>query len=131
MTYIPAEVLTTYVAVVAVLYPVTDDATAGTPTAAWVAFFVFLVLTPIVSWVIYAVKVANAKKPLPISIAKWPMWEMIAATIAYAIWAVALPNNPFSGLPWYSSGLAGIILLIRSHAARSGGALFTRNLLRG
>jgi hypothetical protein len=130
MAYIPSEVVTTYVAVVAVLYPATDGAPAvASAVTGWVPFGVFLVLTPIVSWLIYAAKVANASEPLPIPVAKWPKWEMTVATVAFAIWAAALPNSPFNEFTWYSAGVAGIILLISSMMIGLMAPIFTRNKL--
>jgi hypothetical protein len=126
MTYIPGEIVTTYVAVVAVLPPVTDGASTGASITPWVVFFVFLALTPIVSWLIYAAKAINAGDPPPWSIAKWPKWEMTAATVAYVIWAAALPDNPFNGFAWYSAGVSGIILLVCSMMLGLIAPIFTR-----
>src|SRR5215203_4035698 len=130
MTYIPGEIVTTYVAVVAVLPPVTDGVSTGASVTAWVVFFVFLALTPIVSWLIYAAKAVNANEPPPWAIANWPKWEMTAATVAYVIWAAALPDNPFNGFAWYSAGVAGIILLVCSMMLGLIAPIFTQTSLK-
>jgi len=62
VTYIPTEVLTLYIAVVAAL----QDPTRTTRGAFWVTFYIFLVATPLVVWFVYAAKVSAAKKPLPL-----------------------------------------------------------------
>lgn len=129
MAYIPAEILTTYVAVIAVIHPTTGGVTAESALADWIAFVVFLVLTPIVSWLIYAAKCLNASKSLPAAVAQWPIWEMSAATIAYLIWAITLPETPFGTFSWYSSGLAAILLLIVSLILGLLAPLFTRRPL--
>jgi hypothetical protein len=108
--YIPTEVLTVYVAVVAAVNP------AGAPVAsrgsAWAAFLVFLVFTPLAVWLVYAGKVRRAGKKLPISLKRWPKWEMFAATAAYAVWAFAMPETPFSEFGWYSTAIAAVAVLV-------------------
>ncbi len=47
-------------------------------------FVVFLVLTLIVVWLVYAGKVVSANEPMPLPPRRWPKWEMFAATVAYA-----------------------------------------------
>lgn len=107
--YIPVEVLTLYVAILAALQK------PGQITKAdWIAFCGFLVATPGITWLVYAAKLKNAEKPIPWGFEKWPVWEMFAATLAYSAWAFALPNSPFTHYDWYSSGLAGICLLVTS-----------------
>src|SRR5271154_2355718 len=118
--YIPTEVLTLYVAVVAALHP--TPAAAQTEVvhqgvvanADWYIYFIFLAATPVIFWVVYATKLKSAQKPLPIAVSTWPIWEMFAATVAYSAWAFALPNTPFNSFGWYSTGLAGVVVLVAS-----------------
>ena len=108
-TFIPIEVLTLYVAAVAALHKESE-----VTKAEWIAFWVFLILTPTIVWVVYAAKVKSAGKPLPAKPTRWPLWEMSAATIAYVVWAYALPGSPFSQFEksgFYSSALAGLFVL--------------------
>jgi hypothetical protein len=111
-TYIPTEILTLYVAVIAAVGP-GGAGTTGSSTA-WGSFLAFLVITPIVVWLVYAGKVRTAKKPLPVRLGQWPKWEMAAATIAFVAWAFALPATPFAALAWYNAALAGIAVLVVS-----------------
>jgi len=39
---------------------------------------------------------------------------MLAATLAYVAWAVALPNTPCAEYAWYSPALAGVTTLVVS-----------------
>jgi hypothetical protein len=112
--YIPTEILTLYVAVLAAIQQ--PNRTAQTPPSRgeWISFFVFLVATPLVVWLVYGAKIKAAQKPLPISFGTWPIWEMFAATVAYCAWAFALPNTPFTIYSWYTAGLAGITVLVAS-----------------
>jgi hypothetical protein len=122
--YIPTEVLTLYVAVLAVLHPSASGA-AGTGTKAlreatkvtpvdWAVFYIFLAATPVILWLVYAAKLKSAQKPLPIRCSTWPVWEMFAATVAYSICAFALSCTPFIQFDWYSPGLAGLAVLLVS-----------------
>src|SRR4051812_25859672 len=85
--YIPTEVVTLYVAVSTALQPDKTQDAANTamnanPKSLWIAFWVFLVATPLAVWVIYASKVKAAGKPVPVNYGAWPLWEMTAALIA-------------------------------------------------
>lgn len=106
--YIPTEILTVYVAVIAAIGV---GASANTGNAAWISFGFFFVLTPIVVWLVYAGKVRRAGKPIPARIGQWPKWEMFAATIAYTAWAFALPETPFTDFDWYNAAIAGLAVL--------------------
>lgn len=116
--YIPTEVLTLYVAVVAAIHPTTagaiPDATQVTRED-WGVFWGFFIATPVVFWIIYATKLKGAQKPLPLAFSTWPVWEMFAATFAYVAWAFALPGTPFREFTaWYSTALAGVVVLAAS-----------------
>src|SRR6478672_4369118 len=126
VAYIPTEILTLYVAVLAAL---------GSPGPAKkvtlgmvIAFWAFLACTPLTVWLLYAVKVVSGGKQLPASPPQWPVWEMIAGTIAYAVWAFAMPNNPFAGTGWYSSAIAGVVVLVVSTLIGLVSPLFQKQL---
>jgi hypothetical protein len=116
--YIPAEILTCYVAVLAALQSTaTPTPTPGPQHASpeqWIAFGLFQAATPIVFWLVYAAKLKGAGKNLPLSFAVWPLWEMVASAIAFFAWAFGLPNSPFFYQPWYSSAIAAIVVLLAS-----------------
>lgn len=109
--HIPVEVLTVYVAVLAVSHdPKVDPYNMG-----WFFFFAFLLATPVVVWVLFATRLKQAQQPIP-SPAHWPWWEMAAGSLSFVVWAFALPESPFSTLPWYSSALSGVAVLAVSTA---------------
>jgi hypothetical protein len=118
--YIPTETLTLYVAVLAALQPSTK--------AAWIIFWCFLIVTPLIVWVVYMAKVRTAGKPIPLVPIKWPLWEMAAGTIAYVAWAFALPTTPFASVGWYSSALAGLVVLITAAILGLMAPLFAREM---
>jgi hypothetical protein len=109
--YIPTEVLTLYVAVLAAI-----NQPSQVTRAEWIAFWAFLVATPIVLWLVYGAKVKAVGKPLPLTFGVLPVWEMFAATVAYCAWAFALPSTPFTEHAWYSSALSGVAVLVASTA---------------
>ena len=107
--YIPTEVITLYVAVLATIQ------TGDTVTSAhWIAFWSFMVATPVVVWLVYGAKIKALEKPLPLRFGAWPLWEMFAATFAFSAWTLALPKSPFAEYPWYSSALSGVAVLVAS-----------------
>jgi hypothetical protein len=112
--YIPTEILTLYVAVLAAIQPA--ETNPNVQLVRWVTFSSFFVATPIVAWLVFAAKVKATKQPLPLAPRTWPMWEISAAVIAYCAWALALPNSPFAYFKssWYSSAVSGVIVLVAS-----------------
>jgi len=124
--YIPTEVLTVYVAVVAALEP--PNGQTGGASAGWFSFLLFLIATPVVVWLVYAGKVRKAGKRLPTTIKRWPRWEMFAATAAFVAWAFALPQTPFTTLAWYSSAIAAVLVLVVTSALGLVAPLVASNL---
>lgn len=110
--YIPIEVITLYVAVIAAL---TSDPQAAAQAVVPImpVFLGFLVATPIIFWLVYAAKLKARGKNLPLSPGSWPVWEMFAATVAFAVWAFALPQRP-ADLEWYTPAVSGVAVLIVS-----------------
>jgi hypothetical protein len=108
VAYIPSEILVTYVAVVAAIQ---SDPGAG-HTGEWIAFWLFLVLSPSVCWALYATKLRHGGSPLPLHPKRWPHWPMAAATIAYAVWAYTLPATPFASFSWYQPAVGTVALLL-------------------
>jgi hypothetical protein len=135
-TYIPTEVLTLYVALVAALQPA-GGKTDANQSPSWVPFWVFLALTPVFVWAVFAAKVRTAEvtppAPIPLYPHTWPLWEMFAATLAYATWAFALPDTPFKSFTtWYSGAWAGVaVLAVSIILALAAAIVLGRKLPRG
>ena len=110
-SYIPTEILTLYVAAIGILGPLSA---ASDSLHRWLPFWCFLAATPLVVWLVFATKLKSAGKPIPIPPPQWPLWEMFAGTLAYFAWAFALPDSPFNQYHWYSSGIAGFLVLVVS-----------------
>jgi hypothetical protein len=108
--YVPAETITLYLAVASAL-PVVQSSVAVL-TAQNVYWF-FVALTPILFALIYGGKrKAQAGSRWP-GLKDWPWWPMIAATIAFMVWALAAPSRPyFAGEA--GDALVGLLAIIAS-----------------
>jgi hypothetical protein len=74
-------------------YQTKEKHTAAT-TLDWWVFAGLLVFTPVLLLLSYLSGVAakaSARPPLR----DWPWWKAMAATTAFAVWAFAVPGNPF------------------------------------
>lgn len=109
VSYIPTEVVVTYVAILAAL----GNLKSRSPTEDWVIFWIFLAFTPLATWTIYAVKYKGKSNVLPIGMKKWPWWNIFSASLAFSVWAYALPGSPFTVFKWYRPGLgtAGLLFV--------------------
>jgi hypothetical protein len=130
-TYIPTEVLTLYVAAVAALSlsPGASPGPSSSPLQVWLPFGIFLVVTPVIVWLAFATKIKSTGLGIPANPRTWPMWEMSAATIAFAAWAFAFPNTPFLTLEgWYNPSIAGLAVLVVSYGLGAVSPLMQRSL---
>ncbi len=106
--YIPTEVITLYIAALGALTAATQNKNPS-KTDLWI-FATFLLLTPLIVWLLYAGKVVTAKKTIPLSFRTWPKWEMVASTVSFFTWAAALPNSPMS--PYIPQSLAAVLIVV-------------------
>ena len=119
-SYIPTEVIALYVAVISVIK--TNNSNAG-----WITFFIFLIFTPVVVWLVYAAKVKKITGIVPLTFTSLPMWELIASTMAFTAWAFALPDSVFQGFNWYSQSVSGISILLTSTMLSLIAPFFSKN----
>ena len=89
--YFPTEIITLYVAALSARTAL--QATFPVIDAAAILWF-FVILTPLLLLLIYISKVAATGDKLP-GPAIWPWWKMFAATVAFFVWALAVPGNPY------------------------------------
>jgi hypothetical protein len=106
VSYIPTEVVTTYVAVLSA-----SRNESKSFSGQWLALWIFLALTPITVWVLYARRLKVLDQQIPIHPRDWPLWEMCAASLAFAAWTIALPNSPILEKVNYPPGLGTIAIL--------------------
>ena len=109
--YIPTEIITLYLAAIALATPMVGGITAMSSdyTGRWITFFVALAVTPL-----FVVSDFLAKAREQGTSRKLPVYNIIAAAIAFAAWGFALPASPFGDLSWYSAGWAGFVALAAS-----------------
>lgn len=86
--YIPTESITLYVAGISAISALT---TPPDPRYFQVLYITFAVLTPMFLLLIAVGKIRSAGAPFP-KPAQWPIWKMTAATIAFLVWALAVPG---------------------------------------
>ncbi len=95
--YIPTESITLYLAATAALSSLTKTPPASGSTSVptlepMYLYWGFVVLTPILFLLIYLGKRRSQNLPLlPATIQDWPWWKLIASTIAFMVWALAVP----------------------------------------
>ena len=90
--YIPTEAITLYVAACSAL-----AALAGKvpPEAPYWTYWIFVGLTPVLFLLIFAgQRRAKDLSPFP-KFAQWPWWKLIASTIAFGVWSLAVPGTPY------------------------------------
>lgn len=90
--YIPTEAITLYVAALSAMPAL--KATFPVLTEARVYWF-FVVLTPILFLVILGAKRRSAKLPAFSALKEWPWFRLCASTVAFMIWALAVPTTPY------------------------------------
>jgi hypothetical protein len=107
--YIPTEVLTLYLPAVAIVAALDEPiVTAGKKVTYW-AFA--LGLTPLIVLLVYMRRRALSRLPVWPSWKEFPLWSLIAATLAFLAWALALPGNPYLDKPamHVASGFAALL----------------------
>jgi hypothetical protein len=107
--YIPTEVVALYVPTLAARQQI--EAMFPSFKSLWL-FWGFVCLTPLMFTLLFYNKLARTGKKLP-SWKKFPWWKTIASTIAFAVWALAVPSGPYLQTAG-ASALAGLAALFAS-----------------
>ena len=107
VAYIPAEIVTAYVAATGII-PVSGEKPAG---GQWVLMWITLAFTPFTVWALTALKAKKATGRLPLAPASWPWLQIVIASVAFELWAFSLPNTPFENLSWYKPFIGSVALI--------------------
>jgi hypothetical protein len=99
--YIPTESVTLYVATVSSLMALKDTGL----TIAF-AYWFFVSFTPILMLLLFLRQLAITGKDWKISASQWPWWRIIASTVAFSVWALAVPGNP---LKFTDATVSGVV----------------------
>lgn len=111
--YIPAELVAAYATVVGVL-PLSGNAAVcrSNFTPRWIAFAVFVVLTPVALQILYVAKRRKAAGVGP----RIPWFDHVAALGAFLAWALVLPLSPADTWcdwhPQYGVAIAAVVVLL-------------------
>jgi hypothetical protein len=106
--YIPTEVLSLYIATVAAR----DALAMVTPwLTPMVLYWTYVVATPLLFMLLFTSALSKAGKPLP-SLGTIPWWKIIASTVAFGTWALAIPDSPYVEGPAAAAvaGLGAIVV---------------------
>lgn len=90
--YIPTESITLYVAAISAAPALKSFSPRIEPLTIYGFFGIF---TPLLFLLIYFGKRRALNLPTIPSLGDWPLWKTTAATIAFLVWALAVPNSPF------------------------------------
>lgn len=113
--WIPSESLLLYVALLTAVDPVAPASDAAAVDTAvheldyggrWAALIVFVVVTVGLVIVLSIGRARSHRAPF-----RWPVFELFAAPLAFAAWAVALPDTPLLDFSWFNQAIGGFILL--------------------
>lgn len=90
--YIPTEVITLYVATLSAT-PALQELFPSIQTKD--IYWGFTIVTPLLLFLVYVNKRATSGlAPVP-EVREWPWWKLGAATVAFMVWALAVPGNPY------------------------------------
>ncbi len=106
--YVPTEAVTLYVATVSA----TPELKSFLPwMSATVSYYLWLAFTPIIVLLVYLG--ARPADPTVSWYKKWPWWKMVASAAAFAVWALAVPGNPYVSNT-AAAAAAGVLALVVS-----------------
>lgn len=90
--YIPTEVITLYVATLSAA-PALQELFPSLQTSD--IYWGFTIVTPLLLFLVYVNKRATSGlTPVPDK-SLWPWWKLFASMVAFMVWALAVPGNPY------------------------------------
>ena len=90
--YIPTESVTLYIAACSAASALKDK--LKPETSGWI-YWGFVILTPLLFLIIFIGMRRSADLPALPPIPNWPWWKLFASTVAFAVWALAVPGSPY------------------------------------
>jgi len=91
--WVPTETITAYVVLLALLAPLAGHSPSF--TSRWVLFSIVTAMNPVVVILLTMAKTKGGDA------FKFPVFEMVIASVAFAAWAFALPDTPLSSISGY------------------------------
>lgn len=108
--YFPTESMTLYVAALSAQKALVGFWAALTP---WALYLSGVFLTPLLFLLILIGKRAKLPdEPLLPRLKQWPWWKLLASTVAFAVWALAVPPQPTPELRTEAGGVVAAFLAL-------------------
>ena len=90
--YVPGEIVTLYVAALSAMPAITATFAAVTEVR---LYWFFVALTPVLLLLVLAGKRRGEGFSAFPSLKDWPWWKLVASTVAFLVWALAVPATPY------------------------------------
>lgn len=107
--YIPTESVTLYVAAL-------SAAAALKSVWSWMTefhiYWFFALFTPVLFVLIFLGKRRASSLPTFPPAGEWPWWKIFACSVAFVVWALAVPGNPYIKDPAASAAIGFLALFI-------------------
>src|SRR6267143_6667619 len=101
--YIPTESTTLYVAAMSAKDALNATISFFTPTF---SYWFFAFLTPVLFLMIYVAKRRAKDLATFPQLRDFPWWKVVASIIAFLVWGLAFPSNPYSTTPLQGAAFA-------------------------
>lgn len=127
VAFIPTEVITIWVALLAVLNdpkpPPGKDICQADWSTHWILAIVVALLGSLLTLGLAYRKFADT----PDVAFKWPIFQMIAAPVAFMAWAIALPESPLQSACWYTPAAGSFVVMFATVAVTTVGYILGEN----
>lgn len=112
--FIPTETIALYWVAIPAAEGLQTYYGSGSFVATWINTVVYwglLGLTPVFLVLAFLSAKAAASQPCP-KWQYWPWWKMLAATISFSVWGLAVPKNPYFSDPPLLMGMWVLAMLV-------------------
>lgn len=121
--YVPTETITLYVAAISAQSALQSCVSFLTATF---LYWLFAALTPLILFLIYLGKSLHAGVSKKAALASPPVWRMIAGTLAFLAWAIAVPGGPYLNISTEQKIIASFLALFASTILSLFGSIFEK-----
>jgi hypothetical protein len=127
VAYIPTEIITLWVALIAILNDPSTDLGQDICHADWSTHWILAaVFAGLAAALTLGLAYRKFKDTDGVSF-KWPVFQMVAAPLAFLAWAVALPEGPLRSACWYTEEAGAFIVTVATVALTTIGYILGEN----